>query len=240
MTLFDVVLHFKLYDACHINKEFDMRYIYNDTLSQRRGNHSVAFVDNHDTQPGQALESWIPEWFKQQAYALILLHGIENTCVFYGHYYGIPHNNIDKTDKLEEMIWLRSQMKDFNIVDQFDDPDCIGWLVEQEHPMVIVLTNDKGKGKEFSIRGKENKEFIDILHGLQTKTDENGNSVFACLDGSCSIYIEKDYYNRFLKAGKKKLWRAKNNENFNGVRPRSISIQKRIKRYVNQRRTRSN
>ena len=33
----------------------------------------MTFVDNHDTQPGQALSSFIPAWFKPLAYALILL-----------------------------------------------------------------------------------------------------------------------------------------------------------------------
>ena len=42
-------------------------------LSRRCPWLSVTFVDNHDSQPGQALESWVDEWFRPLAYALILL-----------------------------------------------------------------------------------------------------------------------------------------------------------------------
>lgn len=239
MTLFDVVLHFKLYDACHINKDFDMRYVLSDTLTQRNEEHSVAFVDNHDTQPGQALESWVSDWFKQQAYALVLLHGIENACVFYGDYYGIPHNNIEPVKNLKFMIWLRKQMKEYTIEDKFDDPHCIGWLVDQEHPFVVVLSNDVGGSKEFTIKGKENTEFVDVLNNKIAKTDEKGNSLFSCTDGSCSIYVERDVYNQFQKLNVNQIKEEEINENCNGLRSRRISIQKRIARYVKRRRTRN-
>lgn len=39
-------------------------------------------MDNHDTQPGQALQSFVDEWFKQSAYAIILLREEGYPCVF--------------------------------------------------------------------------------------------------------------------------------------------------------------
>ena len=55
---------------------------------------AVTFVDNHDSEPGQALESFIEDWFKPLAYALILLRKEGLPCVFYGDYYGIEKYNI--------------------------------------------------------------------------------------------------------------------------------------------------
>nr|WP_308215307.1 hypothetical protein [Sinobaca sp. H24] len=44
--------------------------------------HAVTFVDNHDSQPEESLESWVEEPFKQSAYALILLREDGYPCVF--------------------------------------------------------------------------------------------------------------------------------------------------------------
>lgn len=73
MSLFDVPLHFNFYAASHGGGGYDMRNILKGTLLEARPDSAVTFVDNHDTQPGQALQSWVDGWFKPLAYALILL-----------------------------------------------------------------------------------------------------------------------------------------------------------------------
>lgn len=50
-----------------------MRQIFDNTLVKERPNLAVTFVDNHDTQYGQSLQSFVEEWFKPLAYAIILL-----------------------------------------------------------------------------------------------------------------------------------------------------------------------
>lgn len=60
-------------EASSTNGEFDMRTLFDHTLTASQPELSVTFVDNHDTQEGQALQSWIPAWFKEHAYSLILL-----------------------------------------------------------------------------------------------------------------------------------------------------------------------
>ena len=50
---------------------------------------------------GQALCSWVQEWFKPLAYALILLRRDGYPCVFYGDYYGIPHDNINSKKEID-------------------------------------------------------------------------------------------------------------------------------------------
>src|SRR4051812_4314631 len=84
MRLFDVPLHFKFMEAGQKGRDFDLSKIFDGTLTQRNALMSVTFVDNHDSQPGQALQSWVADWFKPLAYALILLRKDGYPCLFYG------------------------------------------------------------------------------------------------------------------------------------------------------------
>ena len=42
--------------------QYDLRQLFEDTLVGCRPAQAVTFVDNHDTQPGQSLESWVEGW----------------------------------------------------------------------------------------------------------------------------------------------------------------------------------
>lgn len=136
LSLFDVPLHFKFFEASNGMNTFDMRTIFDGTLTQDNPNKSVTFVDNHDTQPGQALESWVQEWFKPLAYAMILLRQDGYPCIFYGDYYGIEHS---KTPSLrEKLLPLMKARRDYAYGkqnDYFDHPNTIGWTREgdEEH-----------------------------------------------------------------------------------------------------------
>ena len=46
---------------------------FEDTLVDKRPSKAVTFVDNHDTEPGQSLESWVKDWFRPIAYSMIML-----------------------------------------------------------------------------------------------------------------------------------------------------------------------
>ena len=85
----DVRLHNNLYDASLEGAEYDLTTIFDHSLVKNHPEHAVTFVDNHDTQRGQALESTVKEWFKPSAYALILLRKDGLPCLLYGDYYGI-------------------------------------------------------------------------------------------------------------------------------------------------------
>jgi glycosidase len=84
MRLFDVPLHFNLHRASKAGNEFDLRTVFDGTLVKENPLMAVTFVDNHDSQPGQSLESWVDDWFKQHAYALTMLRRDGYPCVFYG------------------------------------------------------------------------------------------------------------------------------------------------------------
>ena len=86
MSLFDVALHYNIFHASQAGANYDLRTIFNNTLVRERPGNAVTFVDNHDTQYGQSLQSFVDGWFKPLAYALILLRKEGVPCVFYSDY----------------------------------------------------------------------------------------------------------------------------------------------------------
>ncbi|MBB5183960.1 alpha-amylase [Catenisphaera adipataccumulans] len=203
MTLFDVPLHFHFFDASHDYDRYDMSKILDGTLTQAAPQSAVAFVDNHDTQPGQALESWVESWFKPHAYAILLLRNCLFPCVFYGDIYGIEHDAIEPVPHIREMVWLRRYVMpdeiDLYLEDRFDDPHCIGWAVCQAHPVVVVMTNGVASSKEFDLKNAAGKEFYDITSSKIVHLDENMHGVFPCDAGSCNIYVDKETIYRLWK-----------------------------------------
>lgn len=81
MSLFDVPLHFNFFCASHGNGNYDMRNLLHGSLVERDPEKAVTFVDNHDTQAGQALQSAVMDWFVPLAYAVILLRPQGYPCV---------------------------------------------------------------------------------------------------------------------------------------------------------------
>lgn len=199
MSLFDVPLHFRFFDAATSNGAFDMRTIFDDTLTQNNPLKSVTFVDNHDTQPGQSLQSWIPEWFKPLAYALILLRTEGYPCVFYGDYYGIPHDDIaPMRDKLKPLIAARRQYAYGKQHDYFDDPNVIGWAREGDEThgnsgLAVLLTNGQGGTKHMYVGEKfAGSRFYDCTqnHPDEIIIGEDGTADFFVNDGSVSVWVK--------------------------------------------------
>lgn len=77
----DMNHEFALYDSPLLNnfgslstsESADLRTVFDDTLVQLRPTDAVTVVTNHDTQPGQVMETKIEGFFKPLAYSLILL-----------------------------------------------------------------------------------------------------------------------------------------------------------------------
>ncbi len=200
MRLFDVPLHYNFYRAATSNGEFDMRTIFDETLVATNPQKAVTFVDNHDTELGQALESWIPDWFKPMAYALILLRKEGMPCVFYGDYYGIPEKDVvAKNEILDPILEARNLYAYGEQVDYFNDSNLIGFIRrgDFEHPdsgLAVVLTDTIGgtikmnMGNDFS-----DCEFFDCTGNIEEiiVIDKEGNGEFKCKDGSVSIWRKK-------------------------------------------------
>lgn len=200
MHLFDVPLHFNFQHASNSDGHYDMRNIFENTLLQSRSSWAVTFVDNHDTQPGQSLQSWIEGWFKVQAYALILLKEAGIPCVFYGDLYGIPSQGIDPVGKeLEILIKARSKVAYGAEMDYFDDPDVIGFtrFGDAEHKdsgLALLVTNAKGGSKRMSVGARHGGEiFVDCLGNRSERLviEEDGCALFLVNDGSASLWVSE-------------------------------------------------
>lgn len=198
MCLFDVPLHYNFLDASNSNGFYDMRTILNGSLLQVNPDQAITFVDNHDTQPGQSLQSWIPDWFKPLAYSIILLRNKGIPCVFYGDYYGIPHDFIDsKANFLKLAIYVRKKFAYGNLKDYFDDFNIVGWTLDgdEEHKnsgLAVLLTDGPGGSKLMNIGQKfAGNTFYDCTGHVKEKIiiDENGNAEFKVNGGSVSIWI---------------------------------------------------
>lgn len=141
-------------------------------------------MDNHDTQPGQSLTSFIEDWFKPQAYACILLRQEGYPCIFYGDYYGIPHDHIlSKKELLDKMMKLRRQYVEGIRHDYIDDPDVIGWTYETG--LAVILTNSKGGIKRMFV-GKQYKHMTDGKHTIDIV---DGYGEFICDAASLNLYV---------------------------------------------------
>jgi len=157
----------------------------------------VPFVDNHDTQPGQSLESWVQDWFKPLAYALILLRAEGYPCVFYGDYYGIPTHGIGaKKEWMRPMIKAREALSYGAQHDYFDEPHLVGWTREGDElhegaALAVVMSNEIGGGKRMYVgAGHKGREFYDLLGNRQERVtiEEDGNGEFWTNDGSVSVW----------------------------------------------------
>lgn len=201
ISLFDVPLHYNLFNASHSNGHFDMRTIFSNTLVSVAPERAVTFVDNHDTEPGQSLESWVSDWFKPHAYSLILLRKEGLPCIFYGDLYGIPTKQISaKKELLEKLLYARNHFAYGTQTDYFNDPNIIGWVREgdSEHYMsgiVVIMTVSTGGCLQMNV-GKRlaNSVLYDYLGNMQEPVyvDQDGNGIFYVKDGSVSVWVKKD------------------------------------------------
>lgn len=111
---------------------FDMRRIFDNTLVHAMPVNAITLVQNHDTQPGQALFIPIEDYFKPLAYALILLRRDGHPVVFYGDLYGIngPNGFIKSScgGQLAKLILARNLYAYGTEVSYIDHPMCIGWV----------------------------------------------------------------------------------------------------------------
>ena len=93
VSLFDAPLHANFHQASSSGGLYDMRRILDGTLMKEQPARAVTLVDNHDTQPCQALESPVADWFKPLAYAVILLRAEGYPNVFFADYYGARYDD---------------------------------------------------------------------------------------------------------------------------------------------------
>jgi alpha-amylase len=209
MSLFDSSLHHNLHNASKGANHYDLRTILNESLISAMPEKAVTVVENHDTQPLQALEAPVKHWFKPLAYALILLRQEGYPCIFYPDLYGANYTDkgrdgndheifLNKVGELESLIVARKEVAYGVQRDYFDHPNCIGWTREGDDAhsgCAVLLSNGDAGYKSMEVgRRYVGKTFVDFLkkHPAEVIIDENGFAEFYVQGGSVSVWVEKD------------------------------------------------
>ncbi|KAF9908480.1 hypothetical protein BX616_000138 [Lobosporangium transversale] len=206
--LFDVPLHFNFMQASKQGPSFDMRSIFDETLVRVAPKCTVTFIDNHDTQPFQSLESYVEPWFKPLAAALICLRFDGFPCLFYGDFYGIeakspnePHTAIPgHKAMLTRILTARRDYAYGSQQDYFDHGNCIGWVRygDEHHPrgLAVLMSNSEAGYKYMDVGGpsKGGQVWVDMMGYWQQPVTINkeGWGKFQCHAGSVSIWVEKE------------------------------------------------
>ena len=199
MSLFDVALHYNFFNASQSDGSYDMRQILDRSLVQARPEHAVTFVDNHDTQYGQSLQSFVEDWFKQLAYAIILLRKDGTPCVFYSDYYGNPVQRRPMVPNLGKLIKLRRFYAYGEQAEYMDDPQTIGWVRrgDDEHTgsgMAVLLSTGEAGEKQMEMGSSfAGAVFYDALGNCPepVELDENGAGNFRVDGRSVSVWVPK-------------------------------------------------
>jgi alpha-amylase len=206
MSLFDSSLQHNFHIASQKGKDYDMSQIFQETLTIAMPGKSVTLVDNHDTQPLQALEAPVEHWFKPIAYALILLRQEGYPCVFYPDLFGAVYKDkgsdgneyeifLDKVIELELLLRARKDFAYGTQRDYFDHANCIGWTREgdDKHPGCAVIISNGDAGNKTMEMGNRyaGKTFTDLLKKVTATVtaDENGVAEFFVAPGSVSVWV---------------------------------------------------
>jgi len=160
---------------------------------------------NHDTQPYQALEAPIDDWFKPLAYTLILLRNSGYPCLFYGDLYGIDPKGEKHTFgpscshalpnlALARKLYAYGMQKDY-----FDYATCIGWVRygtwDRRYGCAVVMSN-AGPGEKLMHVGEihAGEKWTDVLgwESREVEIDHEGCGNFVCSGTSVSIWVNEE------------------------------------------------
>ena len=204
--LLDVPLHNNFYEAGK-TKSFDLRNLFKNTLIERKPELAISFVDNHDTQPFQTLESPIANWFKPHAYAASLLRLQGIPCVFYPDFYGVSYSSKTHAVKLERVWKIRKMLKARCYLaygeqkDAFVEKQLIGWtrrgIEEKPFSGLAVLLNTSNKKKRIELDlgpSHAGKKFIELTGNLKDviETDKSGKASFSAAPRKVTIWIREE------------------------------------------------
>ena len=188
MSLFDVPLHYHFFEASHHRNTYDMRNLYKDTLVDRDSGHAVTFVDNHDTQPGQALHSFVQMWFKPFAYACILLRQEGYPCIFYGDFYGLHMGRRRGISKQLGVLLKLRQKYAYGTQHDYITECQFGFSREGGIAVLFSLRQD-GYERMYVGRQYAHQIFKDVFHRHSVVIDEEGYGAFYCTKEKLSVYI---------------------------------------------------
>ncbi len=197
LDLFDVPLHFNLHEASQKGENFDLRALLQGSLVQIHPTLAVTFVDNHDSQAGQSLESPVSDWMKPASYALILLQKEGYPCIFYGDYYGVRGEESIHRGVIDTLLKVRRERAYGEQWNYFDDPHVVGFVRsgDEEHPhsgLALLISNRDDAEKTMNVgklhAGERWEEATGCYPGEQVTIDSDGNATFRVLAGKVSVW----------------------------------------------------
>ncbi|BGP17291.1 hypothetical protein JCM10213v2_005309 [Rhodosporidiobolus nylandii] len=214
ISVFDTPLHYNFKQASDEAENYDIRQVFDGTLVQAHPIDAVTLVENHDTQPTQALESPVGTWFKPLAYALILMRQEGYPCIFGGDLWGMKSDPpVEGMNQLLDFVRARKWFAYGATRDYTDHPNAWGWVREGDDahdPSATLICNGTGEGeKRMQLPGGEahvGEVWTDALGWYEGEVtiEEDGWATFKCPAKSVSIWTKKDARGResFSKAAK--------------------------------------
>ncbi|MCO8185979.1 alpha-amylase [Akkermansia sp. Marseille-P9185] len=200
VDLFDVPLHYNMYQASKQGRDYDLSKILDGTLVQNHPTLAVTFVDNHDSQWGSSLESAVEDWFKPSAYALILLMKEGYPCIFYGDYYGVSGNPPMHRGIIDNLLEIRKNHAFGEQNYYFDHPNTIGFtrVGDDDHPhsgVAVLISNGEDGDKVMNVGKQHAGETWKEATGNVEETvaiDEEGNGQFLVHGGNVAVWIPEN------------------------------------------------
>lgn len=199
LSLMDVRLHYAFHEASQQGEDFDLRELIEGTLYQAHEKQAVTFVENHDSQPGQSLESFVEPWFKPLATGIVLLSQAGYPCIFYSDYYG--YEGVDQEGYayfIDHLLYVRKTFAYGEQNTYFDHPSCIGFtrVGDEEHPdgCAVLLSIGEEGSKEMDMgRAQAGKIYADSLENRseEIRIEDSGKAVFPVNARSISVWVPK-------------------------------------------------
>ncbi|KAF2266433.1 glucan 1,4-alpha-maltohexaosidase precursor [Lojkania enalia] len=201
---------FSLYDSPLLNnfstlstsEKADLRTVFDDTLVKNKPVNAVTVVTNHDTQPGQTVDTPVEGFFKPLAYSLILLRQEGYPCPFYGDLYGMKGKNPQPPscgNKLADIILARKLFAYGSQEDYWDNPNCIGFVRrgtwDRPFGLACVMSNaEPGQIRMAVGEMHRGERWTDVLgwEDGEVVIDEEGYGVFNCPGISVSVWVNNE------------------------------------------------
>ena len=213
---------FSLFDAPLLNtfsklsttEDADLRKVFDNSLVKEAPVNAVTLVMNHDTQPGQTVETPIEGFFKPLAYALILLRSEGYPQLFYGDLYGMKGKTPENPScggKLPDLALARKMYAYGDQEDYFDEANCIGFVRrgtwDKPAGLACVMSNAGPGQKKMAVGDSHAGEVWTNVLGFEEKEveieiDADGYGMFPCPGTSVAVFVNRqaegrDQFGRF-------------------------------------------
>ncbi|KAK7967694.1 Glucan 1-4-alpha-maltohexaosidase [Apiospora aurea] len=200
-SLFDAPLVYRFSELSQ-QERADLRTVFDGTLVRARPEAAVTVVMNHDTQPGQTVET------PPLAYALILLRAEGYPSVFYGDLYGMkPGQGKDGAEgqppacdgRLPGLVLARKLYARGDQEDYWTEPNCVGFVrrgtAVHSAGLACVMSNAEPGEIRMAVGHMHRGEvWTDVLQWQddEVRIDDDGFGLFPCAGTSVSVWVNRE------------------------------------------------